>query len=317
MSESKKLNEMPEEFHDQKFFDQLNDSVDLLETLANDEEFYEFMQKNWVTRDHTIRSEGFKISEYFIPDEISNQIYLDSYTRVTDLNANVFEYRNLEDTDDVDWLATLQFNLDDCTLVMSSDRNSTLIVANSSTGKDLEFEFESEFLRKVLFGMLECQTELSSWKLQEIHEELAFSNYNEPETIARVMRYLSDFTGKGTKKMTSGVISRTGEKSVVAQRTGINTPSGNRIAVTLHTTHTDEFQKNSVFEFMSAVHAAGKNVGSVEIAAKRDLATSIKDLEVDILSSSNETTLVDRNSDLSAYSEAMNAIANSILQNIK
>ena len=68
---------------------------------------------------------------------------------------------------------------------------------------------------------------------------------------------------------------------------------------------------------MSAVHAAGKNVGSVEIAAKRDLATSIKDLEVDILSSSNETTLVDRNSDLSAYSEAMNAIANSILQNIK
>ena len=317
MSESKKPSDLPEEFYDQNFFDKLNDSVDILETLAYDEEFYEFMQKNWVTRDHIFRSPGFSINEHFIPKEIANVIYLPSFSDLTNISANVFEYRNLENPDDIDWLVTVQFNLNDCTLVMSSDKNSTLIVANNDYGKDLEFEFESEFARTVLLGMLESQEDLSSWKLQEIHEELAFSNYTEPEAIARVMKYLSDFTGKGTKKMTTGVISRTGEKSIVAQRTGINTPSGNRIAVTLHTTQTNELQKDSAFEFMSAVHATGRNVGSVQIAAKRDLSTSIHDLEVDILSSSNETTLIDKNSDLSAYSDAMIAIASAIAQNIR
>jgi len=316
MSESKNRRETPEEFYDQKFFDRLNDSVDILETLAYDENFYGFMQKSWVTRDHTFRSSGFTISEHFIPEEIAKVIYLPSVSEITNVSANVFEYRNLENLEDIDWLITMQFNLNNCTFVMSSDKNSTLIIANNEYSNVLEFEFEPEFARKTLLGMLESQKELSSWKLQEIHEELAFSNYTEPEAIARIMKYLSDFNGKGTKKMTTGVISRTGEKSIVAQRTGINTPTGNRIAVTLHTTHTNELQKDSVFEFMSAVHATGRNVGSVEMAAKRDLATSIRDLEVDILSSSNETTLVDKNSDLSAYSEAMIAIATAISENI-
>ena len=312
MSKSADRDGLFTEFYDEEFYSNYLNSTDIIESLAFDPEFNFFIDNNWSIREHTYKSKILRVEDNFLPEEINTLFNLPEKIYVRNINLTLSEYRNPESSlEEIESFYALSFKVDELDFNISSNNQNTMSVYDSKSGEKIEIILDTNLVEKYLIDFLKALEGIDNLHLEDILYELATNDYSTVEIIKILSRQIALHSGESTKTLTTGIFSEQINKNVVVQKINTVRPRSENKSVTLHTGD-EELNERNMYEYFLST-SMGDETDFITIAGQRELSTSVDDLGIDLLTSTQETQLVDKDSGLDAYAKVINKLANAAI----
>jgi hypothetical protein len=312
MSKSGDRDGLFNEFYDEDFYSNYLNSEDIIESLAFDPEFNFFIDNNWSVREHAYKSRILKVEGNFLPEEINTLFNLPEKIYVRDINLTLSEYRNAEIfPEEIESFYALSFKVDDLDFNISPNNQNIISVHDSTCGEKIDIILDTNLVEKYLIDFLKAQVGIDNLHLEDILYELATTDHSTVEIIKILSRQIALHSGESTKTLTTGLFSEQINKNIVVQKINTVRPRSENKSVTLHTGD-EELNERNMYEYFLST-SMGDETDFITIAGQRELSTSVDDLGIDLLTSTQETQLVDKDSGLGTYAKVINKLANAAI----
>jgi hypothetical protein len=312
MSKSADRDGLFNEFYDEDFYSNYLNSEDIIESLAFDPDFNFFIDNNWSMREHTYKSRILEVEDNFLPEEINTLFNLPEKIYVRDINLTLSEYRNADSSlEEIESYYALSFKVDELDFNISPNNQNIISVYDSRFEEKIEIILDTNLVEKYTIDFLKAQNGIDNLHLEDILYDLATNDYSTVEIIKILSRQIALHSGESTKTLTTGLFSEQINKNVVVQKINTIRPTSENKSVTLHAGD-EELNERKIYEYFLST-SMGDETDFITIAGQRDLSMCVEDLGIDLLTSIQETQLIDKDSGLDVHAKVINKLANAAI----